>query len=345
MARRVHAGRQAPDDLRRGGGGPVDAARVDALGREGEVEVATGPQPGALEHRRDLLAGRARVGGALEHDQVAGAQAPRQALGRAQHGRQVGLAVLGERGRKADQDGVDRAQRVPGRGGAHRPLPHQRGEPFGRHVLDVGLARVDAVDLRLDRVQPEDRDAGLAEGHRERQADVAEPDHPDPGCVAAQRRGDRVAGWRSAGRQRPVILVVGDTHRKEGPLRPESALAGLPRLVRVAGEARWRGQSAVATAIVVGLYWGATWLVGETIEADPCGPGVRGGRPADVRRRDPRQRAPHPRGREPLQPPAAGVGARDPRELRASGACGWPGSCSPGSSRCSSSSASPTAAG
>jgi hypothetical protein len=36
--------------------------------------------------------------------------------------------------------------------------------------------------------------------------------------------------------------------------------------VRVADEARWRGQSAVATAIVVALFWGATWLVGETIE-------------------------------------------------------------------------------
>jgi hypothetical protein len=49
-------------------------------------------------------------------------------------------------------------------------------------------------------------------------------------------------------------------------VRPESALAGLPRLVRVADESRWRGQSAVATAIVVGAYWGCTWLVGETIE-------------------------------------------------------------------------------
>jgi hypothetical protein len=36
--------------------------------------------------------------------------------------------------------------------------------------------------------------------------------------------------------------------------------------VRVADEARWRGQSAVAAALVVGLYWGASWLVGETIE-------------------------------------------------------------------------------
>jgi hypothetical protein len=49
-------------------------------------------------------------------------------------------------------------------------------------------------------------------------------------------------------------------------VRPESALAGLPRLVRVADEARWRGQSAVAAAIVVGLYWGGTWLVGETVD-------------------------------------------------------------------------------
>ncbi len=49
-------------------------------------------------------------------------------------------------------------------------------------------------------------------------------------------------------------------------MRPESALAGLPRLVRVADETRWRGQSAVATAIVVAAYWGAAWLVGETVE-------------------------------------------------------------------------------
>lgn len=36
--------------------------------------------------------------------------------------------------------------------------------------------------------------------------------------------------------------------------------------MRVADESRWRGQAAVATAIVVGLFWGGTWLVGETIE-------------------------------------------------------------------------------
>ena len=48
----------------------------------------------------------------------------------------------------------------------------------------------------LDRVEAEHGDARLGEGHRERQADVAEADHPDPGRVAAQGRGERVAVWR-----------------------------------------------------------------------------------------------------------------------------------------------------
>lgn len=52
-------------------------------------------------------------------------------------------------------------------------------------------------------------------------------------------------------------------------MRPESLLAGLPRLVRVADETRWRGQASVATALVVGVFWAFTWLVGEPVEAGP----------------------------------------------------------------------------
>lgn len=36
--------------------------------------------------------------------------------------------------------------------------------------------------------------------------------------------------------------------------------------MRVADETRWRGQSAVATAAVVVVYWVTTWVVGETIK-------------------------------------------------------------------------------
>lgn len=50
-------------------------------------------------------------------------------------------------------------------------------------------------------------------------------------------------------------------------MRPESLLAGLPRLVRVADETRWRGQSAIATALVIGAFWAAGWLLGEPVDA------------------------------------------------------------------------------
>jgi len=35
--------------------------------------------------------------------------------------------------------------------------------------------------------------------------------------------------------------------------------------VRVADETRWRGQSSVATATVVAVFWLSTWLLGETV--------------------------------------------------------------------------------
>ena len=49
-------------------------AGILALGREGEEEVAAALQPARLEARQQLLARRARVGGRLEHHQLARAQ-------------------------------------------------------------------------------------------------------------------------------------------------------------------------------------------------------------------------------------------------------------------------------
>lgn len=50
-------------------------------------------------------------------------------------------------------------------------------------------------------------------------------------------------------------------------MRPETVLAGLPRLVRVADETRWRGGASLATAGVVTAFWLSTWLVGEEVRA------------------------------------------------------------------------------
>lgn len=74
----------------------------------------------------------------------------------------------------------------------------------------------------------------------------------------------RPAGWRT-GSSRRTTVGIADPDRKDRPLRPDTLLAGLPRLVRVADETRWRGQASVATAAVVVVYWACTWLLGETV--------------------------------------------------------------------------------
>ncbi len=45
---------------------------------------------------------------------------------------------------------------------------------------------------------------------------------------------------------------------------PDVMLAGLPRLVRIAEEMRWRGQAGVAIGMAVAAYWLTQWL----LEAD-----------------------------------------------------------------------------
>lgn len=47
---------------------------------------------------------------------------------------------------------------------------------------------------------------------------------------------------------------------------PDTALAGLPRLVRVADEVRTRGLSLLALAGAVALYWVLAWLVDEPVD-------------------------------------------------------------------------------
>ena len=112
----------------------VGAARVDPLGRERDVEVASGREPGLFEQRHEPLAGRARVRRRLEHDELALAQHARQRGGGVDHRPQVGLAVLGQRRRDADHDRVDAGELVVvrGRASAGRPRPPRRGRRTAR---------------------------------------------------------------------------------------------------------------------------------------------------------------------------------------------------------------------
>ena len=171
-------GRHAADDLRRGAQGVVGAARVDPLGREGEVERARPRlQARLLEQRRQPLARGARVGRRLEHDELALLEHARERGAGGDQRLQIGLAVLVQRGRHRDDDGVDLRQRRVARRRV-QALAHG-GEPLGGDVLDVARPGLDRRDLGGVGVKRDDVVAGLGELDRQRQPDVPEPDDAD----------------------------------------------------------------------------------------------------------------------------------------------------------------------
>src|SRR5581483_6784749 len=181
-------GVEPSDDLRRRLRRPVRPARIDALRREGEMEVGAGLQPAArLEQRLQHLAGRARIGGRLEDDEMALRQMRRDVAGGALDVAQVRLALGREwRGNRDDDGGAVADDAEIGR----RRYEPGVDEPFqivGMDVLDVALAAVDPVDDRLLDVDENDALACVGERLRMRHADVAGPDDRDLRIHAAAR--------------------------------------------------------------------------------------------------------------------------------------------------------------
>jgi hypothetical protein len=169
---------QRAHDLGRVAERVVGAARVDALRREGKVEVAAGRQPRLLEERREALARGARVGGGLEHHELPLLQHARQGVAGVDQRLEVWLAVAGQRGRHGHHDGVHLGQ-VGVAGGRVEALADP-GEHVVGDVLDVratGAQRLDdaPVDVHAHHVL-----ARLGEGDGQRQPDISEADYPDP---------------------------------------------------------------------------------------------------------------------------------------------------------------------
>jgi hypothetical protein len=173
----AQVGGQAADDLRRVRQGELLVARVDALGREGQVEVDTGLQSSLLEDREQALTSRPRVGRGLEDDELAGLEDVGHGLRGGEQRAEVRLAVGRQGSRDGDDDRVRKRQARGARGGLQ--LRANGGELLRRDVLDVGLAAADRGHLGHARVNADHTLAGLGERDGQRKADVAESNDAD----------------------------------------------------------------------------------------------------------------------------------------------------------------------
>ena len=103
-------------------------ARIDALGRENQVEILAGFQAAALEDGLHHLFSGAGIGRALQDDHLAGAQARHDPLGRRDNVLQVGRLHVVEGCRHADQNDVGFRQAFVVAGGFKPAGVHQRGQ-------------------------------------------------------------------------------------------------------------------------------------------------------------------------------------------------------------------------
>ena len=128
----------------------------------------------------------------FENDQLSGAQM----LDDRRHGRldigQIGRAVAGERGRHADDHHVAAPKGCEVGGGGKALLADQLLEIGAHDGADIGAAGGDVLRLLRIDVETDDDKAGAGDRHRKRQADIAEPDHPDDGFAPGDPAGKAV---------------------------------------------------------------------------------------------------------------------------------------------------------
>ena len=100
---------------------------------------------------------------------------------------QVGLVMLRQGRRHADQDGIDIAQPLEvssgGKAAFIRQLAHQRG----RNMLDIALAARQRFSLFGINVKADDSDPGAGSGNAQGQANIAKTNHSNFCRLAMER--------------------------------------------------------------------------------------------------------------------------------------------------------------
>ena len=192
----------------------IPVAGVFALRRIHQKHILARGETARGDARQQFLLGGAGVGGALQRDHAPGAQVRRDRVHGGGHIAQVRLAVRAERRRHADDQRV-RARALGkvgggGEAGIARALDFAAG-----NALYVTFAGVERAHFVFVNVKAGGFKAGLGEAQRERQADIAEPEHRDARAAIAdffQKRafhcGWRYARYHSANFARPSSTEV-----------------------------------------------------------------------------------------------------------------------------------------
>ncbi len=200
-------GRRAGGDLADVRQPPLAVARVDPLRAVTAIEilVEAQPRPFLEQGDADFLGGTGIDRGFIDHDVAALEQAGNQGTGAAQR-RQIGLLMRIDRGRHGHDVHIARGQ-IGGIGAVTRM--HSGSELIGLQFQRVIQATLQLGDPRgIDVVAY--RGLLPAEGHRQRQPDIAEPDDAD----ARRGRGGNGLGHRSA------------PHRGTGPASRRGVIRG-----------------------------------------------------------------------------------------------------------------------
>src|ERR1019366_3838014 len=121
----------------------------------------------------------ARVGRALEDDDLTGAQIGRYGVGGVGDVAEVGLVIFVERGGDADDDRIHGGDlRIVGRG--FEAVGFGRRDLRGRDADNVGAAVVEGIDFALIDIEPGDGKFLFAVEQGQGQSDVAEADDSNP---------------------------------------------------------------------------------------------------------------------------------------------------------------------
>src|SRR6476469_822716 len=118
------------------------------------------------------LFGRAGVRSRLEYDSRTAAKAIADRRGRDLDVTEIGRALAERRGDGDDRD-VEAVDVVEAGDGPVPARGNDRSQRVVSDVLDVRVARVQSLDLRCIRIEPDDVESDLDGPHGEREADIA----------------------------------------------------------------------------------------------------------------------------------------------------------------------------